>query len=268
MKERIKIIMSDIDGTLLTSQGKISPRTYQAIKKVRENGILFGIATGRALEGVLENTKDWGINDICDIYLGYNGAHVLDYSLHVDEHTHLLDGKYMREIIEHFSDLDVTFMIYIGRTLHSSRQDEISSRIAKGNKFIEKPFDMDVLLNEPRNKLVIGCHESVMDLVMERSKTFSSPHYRCFRSGANLFEYVHPDLSKSYGIEKIAKLHGYSIDNVLAFGDADNDTDMLRDCGVGVCMENGSENSKKVSDYITKSNDQDGIAIFIEEHLL
>lgn len=268
MKEQIKLIMCDIDGTLLNSKHEVPKETKEAIARVREYGVLFGIATGRALDAVTLLTPEWGMDHLVDVYMGYNGAHIIDYPLGVNEHSHLLEGKYFKEIINHYKDLDVTMCVYVGRTLYSSRQDERSARITKSNKFVEKPMDMDTLFEEPRSKLVIICDEGYMDTVIEHSKKLHNDAYRCFRSAPVLFEYVHPDVSKSFGINKICEMHGFTIDNVLAFGDASNDYEMIRDCGVGVCMANGSDDTKSVADYITDSNDDNGIANFIEAHLL
>lgn len=267
LKERIKLIMCDIDGTLLTSNHEVTEATKTAIAKVREQGVLFGIATGRALEAVTLLTPEWNVDHLIDVYMGYNGAHVLDYTLNVDERTHLLEGKYIKEIIPHFQDLEVTFCVYVGRTLYTSEHNHWSNRLATNNKFTEKTMDESIFEN-PQTKLVIACDPEYMDVVIERAKTFSSPNYRCFRSAPMLFEYVNPELSKSFGIEKICALHGFTIDNVLAFGDANNDYEMIRDCGVGVCMENGAAETKSVADFITTSNDDEGISRFLNEYLL
>lgn len=267
MKNKIKLIMCDIDGTLLNSQHQVTLATKDAITKAREAGMLFGIATGRALDAVTRLTPDWGIDHLVDVYMGYNGAHVIDYPLHVNEHSHMIDGEHFKEIINHFKDLDVNMCIYVGRTLYSYKQDARSAQISNSNKFTEKPMD-EALFLEPRSKLVIICKEEYMDVVIEHAKGLNSEAYRCFRSAPTLFEYVHPEVSKSYGIKKICDLHGFTIENVVAFGDAGNDYEMIRDCGVGVCMANGTDDTKSVANYITDSNDRDGVANFIEKYLL
>jgi Cof subfamily protein (haloacid dehalogenase superfamily) len=263
----IKLIMCDIDGTLLTSNHIVSEGTKEAIAKAREQGMLFGIATGRALDAVTLLTPEWGIDHLVDVYMGYNGAHIIDYSLSINEHSHLIEGKYFKEIMNHYKDLDVTMCIYVGRTLYSSKQDKRSAKLASSNKFTEVPMD-EALFEEPRSKLVIVCEEEYMDTVIEHSKSLQSDQYRCFRSAPTLFEYVHPEVSKSFGINKICAMHGFTIDNVLAFGDAGNDYEMIRDCGIGVCMANGSDDTKSVADYITTSNDEDGIAVFLNTYII
>ena len=77
-----------------------------------------------------------------------------------------------------------------------------------------------------------------------------------------------PRVSKTRGLVRVAELNNMELQNICVFGDADNDTCMVADAGVGVAMENGSDATRAAADYVTASNDEDGIAIFIEEHLL
>ena len=74
----IKAIMCDIDGTLLTTQGTISPLTAEAIQKSREKGILFGISTGRAITNVKKLLPQWGISGMVDAIVGSGGAEIYD----------------------------------------------------------------------------------------------------------------------------------------------------------------------------------------------
>ncbi len=75
----------------------------------------------------------------------------------------------------------------------------------------------------------------------------------------HLFEFMDPRISKSFGLQKLMEMHGFTMENLCTFGDADNDYDMTLHAGVGVVMANGSEKNKSVADHITKDNDHDGI---------
>ena len=77
-----------------------------------------------------------------------------------------------------------------------------------------------------------------------------------------------PRVSKTRGLVRVAELNDMELQNICVFGDADNDTCMVTDAGVGVAMANGSNATRAAADFVTASNDKDGIAIFIEEHLL
>ena len=83
-----------------------------------------------------------------------------------------------------------------------------------------------------------------------------------------LYEFMDPRVSKTRGLVRVAELNDMELQNICVFGDADNDTCMVADAGVGVAMANGSDATRAAADFVTESNDEDGIAIFIQEHLL
>ena len=77
-----------------------------------------------------------------------------------------------------------------------------------------------------------------------------------------------PRATKPRGLLRVAELKDMGLQNICVFGDADNDAGMVADAGVGVAMANGSDATRAAADFVTASNDEDGIAIFIQEHLL
>ena len=102
------------------------------------------------------------------------------------------------------------------------------------------------------------------------SESFSNPNYKSasLKTASILYEYMDPRVSKTNGLKEVMKLHGISMADLCSFGDADNDYDMTLNAGVGVVMENGSDKTKSVADYICDDNDSDGIGKFIEEYIL
>ena len=117
---------------------------------------------------------------------------------------------------------------------------------------------------------MITCAPEMMDAVIERGKSFKSENFRSasLQTTKLLYEFMDPRITKTYGLKKIMDLHGFSMDDLCVFGDADNDYDMVLNAGVGVAMANGSEKTKNAADYITDDNDHDGIGTFIFQHIL
>ncbi len=264
MKE-IKMILCDLDGTLLKDDKTISPYTLEIIAKARKKGILFGLATGRSLTAVDPLMAKWGITDEVDVLLGFNGAQIHDKTLQIEELNHLMKGSAILEIISHFEDMPVNCCVYVGRDLYAIKHDHLSENLAKGNLFQEKVIEnREEFFKKDYPKLVIMCDPEVMPAVEARAATFSSPEYHCFRTAATLFEYVSPEVSKTAAIQRICDLHGFSIDDVCVFGDAANDRDMIQNAGWGVCMINGDDVTKSLSDDISRfSNNEDGVAEYI-----
>ena len=121
-----------------------------------------------------------------------------------------------------------------------------------------------------RLKLLIVCKPETMPAVIERAKTFKDERFKCasLQTTQHLFEFMDPRISKSFGLQKLMEMHGFTMENLCTFGDADNDYDMTLHAGVGVVMANGSEKTKSVADHITKDNDHDGIGVFLQEYLI
>lgn len=266
----IKAIMCDVDGTILTEEGVVSPKTIEAIKKVKEKGILFGLATGRDVQNTKGFLKDWGIDGLVDVIVGTGGGEIYDISLGIDKSSYPLEGELIKEIVAHFDDMDLNFAIPFEGDLYAPKDDRHIQMLSEVDKVPYKVVDYDDFLQQPMPKIMIVCDPETMDKVVERSKTFHNDKYKAASliTASVLFEYMDPRISKARGLQEVMQLHGFSMTDLCTFGDADNDYDMTLYAGVGVVMENGSELTKSVADYITDDCEHDGIANFIETHIL
>lgn len=266
----VKAIMCDVDGTLLNSQGIVSPMTVEMIKKAREKRILFGLSTGRDVHSVKTLLKSWGIDGLVDAIVGTGGAEIYDYTLQVEKSSFPLDGALIQDVIRHFEDMNVNFAIPDQGILFAPKDDEHIQMLSKADKVPYQVVDFDEFLKEPRAKLIIICHPEDMDSVVERSKTFSNEKYKSasLKTASELFEYMDPRVTKTHGLQEVMAMHGIDMKQLCTFGDADNDYDMTLHAGIGVVMANGSEKTKSVADYITDDHDHDGIGKFIEKYIL
>ena len=268
--KNIKAIMCDVDGTLLTDDGVVSPFTIEMIKRVREKGILFGLSTGRDVNSVQTLLKTWGIDGLVDSIVGTGGAEIYDYVINVEKASYPLAGALIQDIIKHFEDMDVNFAIPYEGILFAPRDDRHIQMLATADKVPYQVVDFQEFLKEPKPKLIIICDPEYMDKVIERSETFSNDQYKSssLKTASVLYEYMDPRVTKTHGLEEVMAMHGFSMKELCIFGDADNDYDMTLNAGVGVVMANGSEKTKSVADYITDDNNHDGIGKFIEKYIL
>lgn len=266
----VKAIMCDVDGTLLTSDFAASPRTIEALKRARAKGILVGLCTGRDVIGAEHVVPDWGLEGVIDAVVGSGGAEVRDYELGIFELSHPLPGDAIKEIMAHFEDMPVSFVIPYHGVLYAPKLDHRIERLSKVDALPYEIVDFDEFLKEPRPKLMLSMEPETMDAVVERAQTFTSERYKsaALITSARLYEYMDPRISKTAGLARLMELHGWTLDDLMVFGDADNDHDMVLNAGVGVVMANGSEKTKSAADYITLDNNHDGIAVFLEEHVL
>lgn len=266
----VKAIVSDVDGTLLTSEGIVSPKTVQMIRQARKNGLLFGLSTGRDVNSVMNLLPEWGIDGLVDIIVGSGGAEIYDLVLEKYEESFPLDGNLIKEIMEHYQDMDVNFTIPWHGILYSPKDDYHIRNLSKADKIPYQIVDFDDFLKEPKPKLIIVCHPRDMNAVVERSQTFKNDQYKAAAliTASSLFEYMDPHISKTYGLKQVLEPHSIDLKDVCAFGDADNDYDMILNAGMGVAMANGSEKTRNAADYLTDDHDHDGIAHFISRYIL
>lgn len=97
-------------------------------------------------------------------------------------------------------------------------------------------------------------------------KEHPNPYYHGFKTQSTLLEFCDKRINKGYGLQKICELNDLDIKDVMAFGDTSNDNDMLKVAGCGVCMINGTDDTKACANAITKQdNEHDGLAIYLEE---
>lgn len=148
-----------------------------------------------------------------------------------------------------------------------SEIDDYIRDMAEGDGIEYRVIDFDTFLTRPYRKLMIICNPSYMPQIVERSKSFKNKDYKASAlvTTSFLYEYMNPHVSKSNGLKEALALHDISISQCMAFGDEDNDIDMLEEAGIGVVMENGSIRALAAADYVTKDKDSNGIGVFIEK---
>ncbi len=264
----IKLVLCDLDGTLLTSNKEVSVQTKEAIHALRKKGILFGIATGRPYDGVSKKIIDWGIERDVDVIITMNGGGLWDNINKKLYNFFPLKAAWVKEIIETYLPHGFYPSVYRDNTVYTGKIEKPCARSAQNNNFNIVEVDPTTLWNDEQSKILFSIEEGKMPVIQALYEQNLSEHYRAFKTQSDLFEFVDKRISKSYGIDYFCNLHGITMSEVCVFGDTTNDIEMLKDCGIGVCMANGTDDAKEVSDVITKSNDDEGIAWYVHNELL
>ena len=264
--EDIRLVLVDIDGTLLTSRQEVTQPTRDAIGKLKNKGVKFGIATGRSPYAVRNLVHEWGIADVTDLIMGFNGGSV--YDMHTGEMTSVLtiSGQAVPAIKKDLEGFDFNIGMYEFETFKAMKDNAIARRVAKSNRFEFIQDDFSSYLDKQMGKLLVMAEKEEMDRIVKHYETLPpNDLYHTFRSGANLLECVNPELSKSKGIRLLLERLGLRPDQLMTIGDAMNDFDMIRDY-VGVAMGNADPRVTAVATYTTLSNDEDGIAVFLNKY--
>ena len=267
----ITLIATDLDGTLLDDKKEVTNTTRTILKQLKQQGILFGVATGRPVESTLILSKEWGLDEDLSFMIGMNGGIIYDVRQQEKEEFHLMNGETILEIIEHFKDMNVLFHVMVGNHRYTNLSTPETLEYAELFGEVEIEIDLSTfLIGKKVNKLIIYLlNPEEMDDVKQRASTFSSELYTSFQTAPRLYEYVHPSINKGFGIKKVCEHFGICLENVAAFGDAQNDKEMLQIVGMGVAMKNACDEIKEVADFVSEfSNKENGMARFIEQYIM
>lgn len=266
---KIKLVVADIDLTLITSDRRFTDYTREVVTKLHEQDILFGIASGRPLDSIEYRCKNWKLPFPVDLMIGLNGAQLYD-GLTSETYTYFnLKKEWMKEIIEFMKPYsDNMFKHYKGKLMFTN-PDPVSVYHNNGEKEIILVDDPSKLYEEEAPILLFRMSE---DNVKKVEKLIEQQHfkdYQGFKTQSTLIEFSDKRISKGYALQKYCEMHNIDLENVAAFGDTTNDNGMIELAGMGVCMCNGSDDTKAIANYITDySSDEDGLARFVEKHIL
>ncbi|MDG3142537.1 Cof-type HAD-IIB family hydrolase [Streptococcus suis] len=274
----IKAVFFDIDGTLLNDSKRVEKATVLAIRNLKEQGILVGVATGRGPGFVQPFMDNLGF----DFAVTYNGQYIFtrDKLLYQNQLPKSLiyrviryAGDKKREIsLGTASGLVGSGLIEMG----TSTFGQIVSRLVpkKLTKTVEKSFKKIIRRIKPQNMdyLKTIMREPVYQIVLVATEGESQklrdhfPQVTITRSSPYSIDLISQGQSKVKGIERVGQLFDFELDEVMAFGDSENDMEMLTGVGIGVAMGNGQSKLKSVADYTTDSNNRDGISKALAHH--
>lgn len=250
-----KMICFDIDGTLLTSEGKMNISALHAIHQLGQNpSIVLCIATGRGPYMFHELREQLRI----DNYISYNGQYCVSGGQEI--FCNPLEPMELEKIILRAGQFDIP----VGFMTESYTKTTVA-----GHKFVKESFqtvEHKYPIVDMLNLSTESVYQGQLFCTVEQERAFltSNEYFRFVRWHPYAVDIVPPNGSKLEGIKQMASRFGIDLSNVIAFGDGLNDIEMIQNVGLGICMSNGKEQVKEVADYITKSNDTDGILVALK----
>ncbi|MDO4941025.1 MAG: HAD family hydrolase [Erysipelotrichaceae bacterium] len=270
MIRNIKIIAADIDGTITTSNYITPKRNIEAIENLRKAGYLFGLASGRPVDDLKNKYEIWGLSKQVDFIIGWNGAELYDARKDVKYNYNYLTKQELKEIVDFMRPYEKITSVYLpGIYLASNDSEKALSSSEKTHRklVIAKSYDEFSAVDNGgiMFRTDIKQMPEIEKVVVEKTK---DKNYVGFKTQADLMEFANKNCNKGYALRKYCELNDMSLDECMAFGDTTNDNEILRICN-GVCMLNGSDDTKACAKYITDTEcDLEGFADFVEKNLL
>lgn len=266
LKNPVRMVVCDLDGTLLDGKSQVTETTRKAIRNLRRQGILFGICTGRPANALDHLLKHWKIENDVDFVLGFNGGMMLNLEDGTTASWKQLPGSVMKDIAKAFDGYNVAFCQYQGKCLKTTKKNFVTAQMARRNHIPLEVVPFSALEQDNPKMMAVGMPWVISKWLKEHPEGLPGLA-RVFRSGPFLLEIVHPELSKLTGVEKACWRFNIPIENVLSFGNDNNDLEMLQGT-MGVAMENGLSSIKNAAMYTCPSNLQNGVAVFLNDNVL
>ena len=277
----IKLIASDMDGTLLNSDHKIPKENIELIKFAQKNGIQFVVATGRAYYEALPALNNENIK--CDV-ISFNGGIIYDKNGNIINITpmKLKDLYYTIEILK---SLEISYQLYTKNTIYTNSietditayidlirangeepneqhlRQEARNRLALGH--ITEVDNIELYLNQEDNPAikVIGISNDLEKLKHATELLSGNDNISVTSSGANNVEIMDKKATKGEALKIVADIHDINLKNAIAIGDNLNDQAMLDIVEYSIAMKNGNKDLQKTSKFITeKTNSEGGVA--------
>ena len=267
----VKAVFFDIDGTLVNDSKSVLKSTKEAIKIVKDQGVLVGVATGRGPFFVKELMDDLDL----DFAVTYNGQYIFNKDRVLFASP--IDKGSLRQIISYakanqkeiamgtrqavvgsrimsfgLSPLSQLVSRFVPKFLTRTISNSFNRMVSKAVP--QKEEDLLNLINQP-------IYQVLMLMTPEESEQAATTlnHLKFTRSNPFAADIINQGNSKLEGIRRVGKEYGFDLNQVMAFGDSDNDLEMLAGVGMSVAMGNGSSSVKEVAKHITTSNQEGGI---------
>lgn len=264
-----KMLALDLDGTLTNSRKEITERTKRAIRAMQERGHVIVLASGRPTPGVLAVAKRLGLEQNGGFMLSYNGAKIHDCKTGELLYERTMPEEIVPQLFALAEEKGIGMMTYQQDGIVSGMQVDDYMRLEAGINTLEiHPYENPAeQIITPVNKC-LGTAEAEYAAEMETLfRERFGEYIDVGRSEPFFLELLPKGIDKAEGLRVLCEKLGVSRDDVIACGDGFNDCSMIAFAGVGVAMANAQQVVKDAADYVTVSNDEDGVAKVIERLL-
>ena len=267
---KYKLLVTDIDDTLLTTDKRITDKVRDALFKAQDTGVTVAIASGRLPIGVRPFVEKLRIPERGGCYLAFNGGLILDGQGNI-LHSDVLDRRFLKEVYTALRPYDVTVLVHTHAKIFTDNNQ--NSYAYTEPEALHQPLHLlDNLLTDvdwELHKILIAGEPELLREVEPVLKAKLGDELDIFLSAPWFLDVMPKGVNKGRGVRYLAQRLGIGMDEVIACGDSYNDLSMVQAAGLGVAMRNAEEDLKAAADYVTERDcDHDGIAEVVEKFIL
>ena len=252
-KNKQKALVFDCDGTIVNHKGKLTQKTYNAIKKASEKHKII-IATGRCLDETLPIFEGRPI--VADYLLCCDGAIIYDIKNNIIVNYNEIPRDWLKDIVNKAKKYDIEKLFYF------TADGKMPATKGDVKNMPKKPIvKFNIYFNNCDNV------EGFVKYLKDTYISLNTINMRDSFSTKTWVAMTYRGMSKGQRIEKLLTLIGMSTDDAVVFGDSVNDISMFKTCKVGVAMGNAVDKLKELSTFVTKSYEEDGVAYFLNKYI-
>ena len=261
-----RAIALDLDGTLTNHEKVVTPKTREALLKAASEGAVIILASGRPTYGIEPVAECLKLNQRGGYILSYNGGNIVNAQTGEKLFSQFLPDEVIPELYAYAKEHDHALLGYAGNEIITEMPDDEyvkeESRINKMN--IRKVDNLFEALEPHPTKLLMTGAPTLMLKAEEELVEKLGDKMDIFRSAPFFLELVPKGIDKAKSLTRLLAKINLTPSDLIAFGDGYNDLSMLKLAGMGVAMENAAPEVRAEADYVTLSNEEDGVAAALE----
>ncbi|MDR1881038.1 MAG: Cof-type HAD-IIB family hydrolase [Tannerellaceae bacterium] len=268
---KYKLLVLDVDGTLLNDRKEITPVTLITLLKIQQMGIQVVLASGRSTHGIMPLAKALELDKYNGHILSYNGGQIFN----MQTGKLLFERRINTELIPYLEKTakknGFTILTYHQDRLFTNNPENLHVReeaARNGMQVVEaEPFAGAITFSPCKCMLVSDDEEALIRLENHLKKRLDGV-LDIFRSEAYFLEVVPPSINKADTLGILMEKLSVTAEEIIAIGDGVCDISMIQMAGLGIAMGNAAEAVKRCADNVTTSNEDDGVARAVEEHII
>ena len=265
-----KMIVLDLDGTLTNRDKIITPRTKQALMEAQKMGKIVVLASGRPTAGIKPLAEELELAAYGSYILSYNGGMITNCKTGEVIFSSTLPVESNKRIMGLAKEYGVDFLTYEGEEIITNNDACIYAH--KESQINHLPLrqveHMEEHVNFPVVKFLLLDDGDYLATVEPKVKAALGKNFAVYRSEPYFLEVLPKGIDKAQSLERLLQHLGMTKKEMIACGDGYNDLTMIQYAGLGVAMENAVLPVRKAADYITASNNEDGVGLVVEKFML
>lgn len=268
---KYKLLVLDVDGTLLNEEKEVSKRTLATLRKVQQTGVRIVLASGRPTHGLKPLIKDLELDIYGGYVLSFNGCQIIDakngevlFERRIDpEMIPYLEQKAIRNGFAIFTYQGDTIITNDSENLHVQEEAQLNQM-----KIVEKKDFAPAIDFAPYKCMLVSDDEQELIGLETHWKKRLDGTLDTFRSETYFLEVVPPGIDKANTLGFLIEMLGIESEEIIAIGDGVCDVTMIQLAGLGIAMSNAQESVKRCADMVTVSNEDEGVAVAVEKTIL